>query len=174
MTTRVPDGLSIEPFTAARAGDFRRLNAEWIERYFALEPVDAAILGDPQGQIIAPGGQIFFAVEGGEALGTCAVKPVGGGRVELSKMGVTPRAQGRGIGRRLLASAIEWFLPRDERVLFLESHRSLVAALKLYESAGFRHAERPDVSLYDRCDVYMEWVDSGAGPAAAKKMSQRG
>ena len=157
-----PDGVRIEPFSAARAADFRRLNAEWIERYFALEPADAAILGDPQGQIISPGGEIFFAVEGGAALGTCAVKPVGDGRVELSKMAVAPSAQGRGIGRRLLASAIEWFLSRDGQVLFLESHRSLGPALKLYESAGFRQCERPDVSCYERCDIYMEWAGPGA------------
>lgn len=162
MTPRAPEGLRIEPFSAARAADFRRLNAEWIERYFELESADAAILGDPHSHIVTPGGEIFFAVDRGVALGTCAVTPVGGGRVALSKMAVTPRAQGCGIGRLLLISAIEWFVPRDEQVLFLESHRSLETALKLYESAGFRHAERPDVSCYARCDVYMEW----AGPAA--------
>ena len=162
MTSGAPETLYIEPFSAARAEDFRRLNEAWIERYFEIEAVDAAILGDPQGQIIAPGGEIFFAVERGLALGTCAVKPYGDGRVELSKMAVTPRAQGRGIGRLLLESAIEWFRLREERVLFLESHRSLGPALKLYETGGFRHSERPDVSSYDRCDVYMEWVDSGA------------
>ena len=162
MTPRAPEDLLIESFSAARADDFRRLNEEWIRRFFEIEAVDAAILGDPHGQIIAPGGEIFFAVERGLALGTCAVKPYGDGRVELSKMAVTPRAQGRGIGRLLLEAAIEWFRPRDEPVLFLESHRSLGPALKLYESGGFRHSDRPDISSYDRCDVYMEWVDSGA------------
>ena len=77
-------------------------------------------------------------------------------------MAVTPRAQGRGIGRLLLGAAIDWFRPRPEPVLFLESHRSLWPALKLYESGGFRHAERPDISAYDRCDVYMEWTGGDA------------
>lgn len=162
MTSQAPQAIRIEPFSAPRADDFRRLNEAWIERFFKIEPVDAAILGDPQGHIIAPGGEIFFAVERGAALGTCAVKPQGDGRVELSKMAVTPRAQGRGIGRLLLLAAIDWFRARPEKVLFLESHRSLGPALKLYESGGFQHSERPDVSCYDRCDVYMEWVGSGA------------
>ena len=174
MSPQAPQELNIESFSAARAGEFRRLNAEWIERYFTIEPADAAILGDPQGHIIAPGGEIFFAVEHGRALGTCAVKPVGDGRVELSKMAVTPRAQGRGVGRRLLGAALEWFLAREEPVLFLESHRSLGAALKLYESAGFRHCERPDVSRYERCDVYMEWSGEGAPGRPGKKIPKRG
>mgnify|MGYP000193393389 CR=1 FL=1 len=63
------------------------------------------------------------------ALGTCAVKPYGDGRVELSKMAVTPRAQGRGIGRLLLLEAIDWFRPRPEAVLFLESHRMIAGVL---------------------------------------------
>lgn len=161
-----PDGIVIEPFSAGRAGDFRKLNAEWIERYFALEAADAEILGDPQRHIVDAGGQVFFAVSRGEAVGTCAVRPVGGGRVELSKMAVTPSAQGRGIGRRLLARAVDWFESTGGDTLFLESHRTLEAALRLYESAGFRACERPDVSSYARCDVYMEWAGRKAPPAA--------
>ena len=63
-------------------------------------------------------------------------------------MGVTPRAQGRGVGRQLLAAAIDWFRESDQQVLFLESHRSLKAALRLYESAGFRHCERPEPPMH--------------------------
>lgn len=40
-------------------------------------------------------------------------------------------------------------------MLYLESHSSLAAALSLYESAGFEHAESPASSDYERADVYM-------------------
>ena len=162
MAVPAPDGVVIEPFSAARADDFRRLNTEWIERYFTVEPADAEILGDPARHIVAAGGEVFFAVDGPGVLGTCAVRPVGGGRVELSKMAVTPSAQGRGIGRLLLRHALDWFADSGGKTLFLESHRTLAAALRLYESAGFRACERPDVSSYARCDVYMEWAGRGA------------
>ncbi|MEO1596124.1 MAG: GNAT family N-acetyltransferase [Pseudomonadota bacterium] len=161
MSAAALDGVLIVPFSADRAPDFRRINAEWIERYFSIEPKDSAILDNPQGYIIDAGGEVFFALDGDEVLGTCAVRPEGGGRAELSKMGVTPRAQGRGIGRLLIEAALQWFQASGEQVLFLESHRSLGPALKLYESAGFRHKDRPDVSAYDRCDVYMEWGPPG-------------
>ena len=33
-------GIEIVPFRAELAGDFRRLNFDWIERLFAVEPAD--------------------------------------------------------------------------------------------------------------------------------------
>lgn len=39
--------------------DFVRLNREWIEKFFHLEPSDLKILGDPEGKIIRTGGEIF-------------------------------------------------------------------------------------------------------------------
>ena len=81
-------------------------------------------------------------------------------------MAVTPAAQGRGIGARLLDAALGWFRATGGDVLFLESHRSLAAAVALYEKAGFRRCERPDASAYERCDLYMEWAGGPATPGA--------
>ena len=53
--------------------DFIRLNREWIERYFRLEPADWKVLSDPEGVIIQKGGQIFFVEEEGKVLGCCAL-----------------------------------------------------------------------------------------------------
>ena len=55
------------------AADFQRLNREWIERWFKLEPLDAAVLADPQGAILDGGGAVFFALIDGAAIGTCAL-----------------------------------------------------------------------------------------------------
>ena len=139
------------------ADDFRRLNEEWLERYFRIEPIDARVLDDPRKHIIDPGGQIFFAIEGDEVLGTCAVKAAGDLRFDLTKMAVTANAQCKGIGRLLLDAACKWYAACDGECLFLESHSSLGAALALYESSGFEHSPRPFISDYERADVYMEW-----------------
>lgn len=53
--------------------DFIRLNREWIERYFRLEPCDLKILGNPEAEIIDKGGEIFFAVKNDAVIGTCAL-----------------------------------------------------------------------------------------------------
>lgn len=147
------------PFESRFVADFERLNVEWLERYFQVEPIDAKVLSDPQAHIIAPGGEILMACLNGSVVGTCALKVLDARQVELTKMAVTATAQGAGIGRALLDAAINTFrrMPRD--VLFLESHSSLLPALHLYESVGFVHRPRPFTSDYARADVYMEWRD---------------
>ncbi len=71
-------------------------------------------------------------------------------------MAVTDNAQGLGIGRLLLNACIDTYREVGGTRLFLESHDSLVPALKLYESGGFEHAPSPDAaSPYARSNVYM-------------------
>ena len=156
MTRAAPE-YRILPFSDGLADDFRQLNEEWLERYFSIEPIDARVLGNPRGHVIEPGGQILFAMLGERAVGTCAIKPAGSGRYELTKMAVTAAAQGRGCGRLLLLAAIDWFVAQRGKLLFLESHSSLVAALALYQRHGFVLLPRPFDSDYARSDVYMEW-----------------
>jgi len=135
--------------------DFKRLNVEWLERYFRVEPIDEIVLGDPEGQILASGGSILMAEFCGDAVGTVALRHCGASVYELTKMAVTAASQGRGIGNRLLDAAISRFRERGGSRLFLESHSSLATALSLYERAGFEHSPRPEPSEYERADVYM-------------------
>src|SRR5215218_4995417 len=85
---------------------FERLNREWIEAYFTLEEADRATFADPAGKILAPGGQIFFVVEGDRALGTCAVLPHSAEVHEIAKMAVAPEARGRGYGDLLMEACV--------------------------------------------------------------------
>jgi ribosomal protein S18 acetylase RimI-like enzyme len=156
--------VRIQPYRAELAPDFERLNVEWLERYFEVEPIDRRVLGDPQRHIMDAGGDILFAALDGDVVGTCALLHHGDGRYELTKMAVTESAQGRGVGRRLLDAVLARFEALSGKCLFLESHSSLVTAVGLYERAGFAHRPRPYVSKYARADVYMEWQGRSAGP----------
>ena len=143
--------------------DFARLNIEWLERWFVVEPVDREVLSDPETHILADGGRVLFAVDGDDhAIGTVALKHEGDGVYELTKMAVDPGLRGSGIGRKLMQRALEVFAEAEGRELFLESSRQLAPALKLYESVGFVHhpAPRPG-SHYARADVYMVWTPRG-------------
>jgi ribosomal protein S18 acetylase RimI-like enzyme len=148
--------------------DFARLNMEWLERWFTVEPEDREVLGDPETHVLASGGRVLFAVdESDRVLGTVALMRHEDGLVELTKMAVEPELRGAGIGRKLMAAAIEAFAQMGGRELFLESNTRLAPALKLYESAGFRHQPtlRPG-SHYQRADVYMVWEPNvGSDPA---------
>jgi len=148
-------GITIVPFKAALAPHFERLNREWIERYFALEPPDLALFASPQAAIVEGGGQIFFALEDGAVLGTCAVIRAGQGAMELAKMAVAPAAQGRGIGQQLGEAAIAFARTAGAARLVLISNSRLTPALALYQRLGFRRTELPPDTGYTRGDVYM-------------------
>lgn len=156
------EALSLRAFQPELAEDFRRLNLEWLQRYFRVEPIDAQVMDDPQHHILDRGGSILFAALGDRIVGCGALLQESPGVYEVSKMAVTESAQGRGIGRALLRGLIEVFRARGGSRLFLESHSSLRAALALYVSEGFvlQPARRAD-SHYARSDVYMIWQPGG-------------
>jgi putative acetyltransferase len=139
------------------ASAFRTLNEEWITRYFALEEKDVEMLGDPENSILRKGGHILMVYADAEPIGCAALIPMGAGVFELSKMAVSPRFRGRGIGRRLLESAIEYSRTIGASSLFLGSSTKLHDAVHLYESVGFRHVppEMLPPMPYARADVFM-------------------
>ncbi len=147
--------IVVEPFSEARAADFARLNRDWIERLFAIEPEDERLFADPKAEIVDRGGQIFFAVEDEVVLGTAALMHHTSGVYELAKMAVTPQAQGRGIGRLLMESAIDHARAVGMREIMLITNSSLTPALTLYESVGFERLPNVNDRRFTRGDVEM-------------------
>jgi GNAT superfamily N-acetyltransferase len=148
--------ITIREFVPGDEAAFRRLNEEWIVRHYTLEPKDEESLGNPRGYILDRGGRIFFAVCGEETVGCCALLALGPGEYEVAKMAVSEPWQGRGIGRRLLETAIAQARAAGARRLFLETNKKQVPAIRLYEAIGFRHVPPAEASPYARSDVTME------------------
>ena len=149
--------LVLRRFQPGDERPFRELNEAWISRDFELETGDREVLGDPQGKILAKGGQICLAELDGEVVGCCALIPIKPGEFELAKMTVSDGARGHGIGRRLLVFAIAVARVLNARRLYLESNTKAAAAVHLYEKVGFRHMASPDrASKYARANVFME------------------
>ena len=148
--------IAIVPFARELAPAFRQLNLDWIERLIKVEGPDLKVLEDPERAIIAPGGQIFFALDGDRAIGTVAMICYDAARYELAKMAVAGTYQGRGIGERLGRAGIAWAREAGASTVFLETNSRLEGAIRLYERLGFRHAVDPNPTEYTRADVYME------------------
>jgi putative acetyltransferase len=150
--------VHFRPFAPGDEGAFRSLNEAWIVQFFALEPKDHVVLADPETHILRQGGHIFMGVDGEQAVACCALIPKEPGCFELSKMSVLAARRGQGIGRRLIAYAIEQARVLGIERLYLESNTKLPNAVHLYEAAGFRHLppERVVPSAYARSNVYME------------------
>jgi len=135
--------------------DFKKINIEWIENFFKVEPHDLEQLDDPNA-IINSGGQIFLAKLGDEIVGTSALIHDGDGVYELAKMGVTPKAQGLGLGKKLCIFTIEEAKKRNAKSLYLLSNRKLIPAITMYSNLGF--VEVPiGATLYERTDIKMDY-----------------
>ena len=148
--------ILIVPFRRELAPAFQALNLAWIERLFAVEDADRKVLGDPERAIIAPGGQIYFAMDADLPVGTVAMLRQAPTRYELAKMAVAMTHQRRGIGELLGEAAIAFARDAGADMVFLQTNSSLDGAIRLYERLGFRHAPDPDPPEYARADVYME------------------
>jgi len=132
-----PHEIEIVGYRPAFRRHFERINREWIEALFAMEPEDERLLADPNGQIIRRGGEVLFALVYGLVVGTTALIDRGGGHVELAKMAVTRPWRGLGIGRRLAEAAIERARQRGAHRVTLLTNAHLRRAMVLYLSLGF-------------------------------------
>lgn len=136
--------------------EFERLNREWIEQYFVVEQEDLKVFEDPAGQIVAPGGEVFFLLDEGGVQGTCAVIRHDAETFELAKMAVAPAARGRGYGDRLVEAAIAFVQGAGARRLMLVSNTRLAPALTLYRKHGFRDVPLDPANGYSRADIQLE------------------
>jgi putative acetyltransferase len=150
--------MPVIDFEPRFADAFRTLNEAWITRFFAMEPKDAQIIGDPQGQIIAKGGHVFLALEDGEPVGCVALIPMADGGFELAKMAVSEASQGRGHAKALMTACVERARALGAPRLYLESNEILTPARALYRAFGFTDLgpERRLASPYSRANVWME------------------
>jgi len=166
--------VTIREFQPGDADAFFELNREWIQRYFWLEPADLDVLWHPQEAILNPGGRIFMAVRGDARIGCCALIPIAPGEYELAKMAVARSERRKGVGRRLMETAIANAKRMGAIRLYLESNASLPGAVALYESMGFRHLPPARIrpSHYARADVFMERMMNAAPPPVRTSASE--
>ena len=99
----------------------------------------------------------WIAWQRGERLGSVFVVDAGGGTAKLRLFLLVPEARGRGLGRLLLRTCLDWSRERGYARMRLWTHESHRAACALYAAEGFALVEsRPTRSF--GCDVIeQEW-----------------
>ncbi|MGH7026772.1 GNAT family N-acetyltransferase [Brevundimonas sp.] len=146
----------IVAYTPAHRDAWKRLNTDWlVAGGFTLEAKDHLTLDDPEGQILAKGGRIFFAERDGTPVGCCGLIAMGDGGYEVTKMTVRPEARGGGLALRLLEACEAAARDAGAHRLYLETSSTLAPALGLYARFGFVILS-PQPTPYARCDVWME------------------
>jgi ribosomal protein S18 acetylase RimI-like enzyme len=132
------------------------LGALTVEAYAGLDsppsPEYAALLADVGSRVA--GAEVLVAVDGDEVLGgvTYVSDPTSpyaefdaADEACFRMLAVSPRAQGRGVGRALVDACIERARRDGKRRLSLYSTPSMQAAHRLYERLGFRRVAELDM-----------------------------
>jgi putative acetyltransferase len=99
-----------------------------------------------------PGVTLWSAWDGAALIGMGGLKTIDRDNGELKSMRVADRFLGKGAGRAILEHLVAEARARKLSVLWLETGSSdgFAAALKLYESAGFRY-----------CGPFFDYTDNG-------------
>jgi putative acetyltransferase len=149
-------GPRVVPYRDEFRGAFDALNREWIEQYFTLEPADREVLGDPRRKIVEAGGEVFFVIDLGEVLGTCAMLRHSADEYEIAKMAVAAKARGRGFGDLLMDACIAFARDREAHRVIIVSNTVLEPAIRLYRKHGFVQVPLAHDPRYKRANIRLE------------------
>jgi molybdopterin-guanine dinucleotide biosynthesis protein A/predicted GNAT family acetyltransferase len=126
--------IEIAPFEARHAEGFAALVADTLREFgFEHDPELDRDLDDPAGTYVA----LWIATAGDEVAGSVALRDLGEGAYELKRMYLRSAHRGRGVGKRLLGTALDWARAKGAEVVRLDTTDRMVAARRLYESEGF-------------------------------------
>jgi putative acetyltransferase len=75
---------------------------------------------------------------------------------ELKKLFLLPEARRLGLGKQLSEACLNFSLEQGYRYCYLDTLKSMTAAISLYRQLGFKHLEKPlEATLHNGCDVWM-------------------
>lgn len=122
-----------------------------------MEAMDHRYLDHPRENILNKGGYIAVALLNDEPVGVCALVKMEGHiyDYELAKMGVSPSAQGKGIGFLLGKAIVDKARELKARNVFIESNTVLGPAINLYKKLGFVQVKGIETP-YERSNIQME------------------
>ncbi len=149
--------IEIIPFSLEYISEIKTLNIEWLEKFFEVEESDKNMLSNPQELIIDKGGKIFYAKYKNQIVGTVTLLKIDDFTFELSKMAVTEKVQGLGIGKIMMEYCLNFAKENRIKKLILFSNTVLVPAIKMYEKYGFKSVNL-DSNFYKRSNIKMEKV----------------
>ena len=150
--------VQIKTWDPAFREAFFRLNKAWIEVDYDLEPLDIAVLSNPEEHIIDKGGSILSALIDEEVVGVVGLRPFGDNCLELTKMAVDERWRGRGIGEKLMYAVLDAARESgvDKVVLFSNTNTS-ATAVRIYHKVGFKEIPLQP-GIYQRANIKMEYL----------------
>ncbi|MBP8066054.1 MAG: GNAT family N-acetyltransferase [Flavobacterium sp.] len=134
---------------------FIDLNTAWLEEYFFVEQHDKEVFENIEEVVLKPGGEIFFCLLDAEVVGTVAMQKVNDSVIEMTKLAVDKKHQGKKLGNLLVDACIDFARKNNYKTLMLISSTKLNTALNLYRKYGFTETPLEETD-YHRADIQME------------------
>jgi len=100
----------------------------------------------------------WMAESGGERLGTVFCMKKDEETAQLRLFLLTPKARGKGLGKRLLRDCMEFARSTGYRGMMLKTHESHRTACALYEAFGWKLTESVPVHNYGQDLVEQTWL----------------
>jgi putative acetyltransferase len=141
LAVEEPLEIRIVPFEERYHEAFRRLISDTL-REFGFEP-DPSLdpdLSDPAGTYES----LWVAVMDDDVVGSVALGSEGDGVLVLKRMYLRPEHRGRGLGRRLLDTALAQARASGATRIKLDTTERMEAARALYERYGFKQVAGDD------------------------------
>lgn len=94
----------------------------------------------------------------GKIVGGCGLAPFQGSEstCELKKLFLLPESRGLGLGKQLTKRCLTFAQSQGFSQCYLDTLKSMTSAIKLYESLGFNHLDKPLTGTeHGGCDVWM-------------------
>ncbi len=104
--------------------------------------------GTVRDEFLPPRGRLLIARLDGDPVGCGAVRAWAPGIVEIKRMWVAPEARRLGIGGELLEALEQLARRRRASAIRLDTHATLMEALRLYRRAGYRRIARYNDNPY--------------------------
>jgi ribosomal protein S18 acetylase RimI-like enzyme len=155
MKSLAMKNIIITDYEAKYQPDFERMNRQWIEAWFTMEPLDEYVLTRPEEAILNDGGAILMALYDGVVAGTVGLRKVGDQTYEFTKMAVDENYRRKGIAEALSYASFEKARELGASKVILYSNTRNAGAIKLYEKIGFKHLP-VEPGVYERANVKME------------------
>ena len=125
---------TIVELTPKRVSGFVELVEETLPEFgFSRDPVHDVDLASP----LSYYADAWVVLEGEQVVGSVALRDRGQGALELKRMYLRPQVRGRGLGRRLLETALARARRRHATKVVLDTTEQMEAARHLYEQYGF-------------------------------------
>ena len=147
----------IIPYQPQYKQHFIDLNTAWLEEYFFVEQHDKDVFDNIEEVVLEPGGEIFFCLIGDEVVGTVALQKVNDSVIEMAKLAVDKKHQGKKLGHLLVDTCIDFARKNNYKTLMLVSSTKLNTALNLYRKYGFTETPLQETD-YHRADIQMELI----------------